>query len=74
MKSDLIRPGSRVSCGNSHKGILVNYFTGSHDYDDEDTLYGVIKLDNGYWTEGVESTRTYIEMLVVHVNNLAKDN
>lgn len=71
---DLIPVGSKTSCGATHKGTLIAYFTAVAHSDffgeDSDTteLYGVLDLgESGYWTE---DRQTFIRHLVVHVNNL----
>lgn len=60
--------GSRVECGNRHRGRLVAYFTGvgPNDYHKEIDLFGVIALDEEYIT----GNGTHVAMLVVHHANL----
>lgn len=60
--------GSRVKCGEMHRGILAGYFLAKDQYQGDTTAYGVIELDEGYWTE--DPKRTHISMLVVHFSNL----
>lgn len=61
--------GSRVECGNKHRGRLVGYFTGvgPNNHDGESDLFGVIALDEEY---RVVENKAHIAMLVVHHNNL----
>ncbi len=63
----LFNIGTRVQCGNTHQGTLAAYYPAYDAISGDTTLYGVIDLDNGYWTEG---HKTYIGQLVVHYNNL----
>lgn len=82
---NLIPVGSRVKCGDRHRGTLVAYFTAVRppinflgvDSGKESTeLYGVIDLDGaeyGYNDDYRTQNDTFITMLVVHHNNLEEE-
>lgn len=73
--SELLPIGRRAWCS-SHTGILVAYFVaernseflGEHNQSTE--LYGVLSLDEPYWSTGVNGHGVYIAFLVVHADNL----
>lgn len=81
---NLIPVGSRVKCGDRHRGTLLAYFTAVRkpitflDYSGDETteLYGVIDLDGaqyGYNDDYRCQNDTFITMLVVHIDNLEEE-
>lgn len=73
----LIPVGTRVRCGEAHRGVLAGYFVAEGDWisEHETHLYGVIRLDNGYWAkaDGEEEVVAFTTMLVVHTDNLNRE-
>lgn len=69
-KVELLPLGSRVECGMSWVGTLMNYFVGENKKG-VSTLYGVIRLDKTFRERNSDgSSGAYLDMLVVHSANL----
>lgn len=62
----MIQKGQEVKVDSQYYGVVAGYAM-ADNHDGETTLYYVVKLGDGLWTEG---HGLYVSMILVHPDNV----